>query len=89
MAEPLLSFGGTWRRSLTADVNVGIGSLHLQLPRDVGVAVRLNRFLASFDAAGFDKRGNMYYSANFNSARYRLTLNVNASIGGVDVAWGN
>ena len=89
VGEVTLDFGGTWRRSLTADVNVGIGSLHLQLPRDVGVAVRLNRFLASFDAAGFEKRGNMYYTANYNSARYRLTLNVNTSIGGVDVTWGN
>lgn len=89
VGEVTLGFGGAWRRSVTADVNVGIGSLHLQLPRDVGVAVRLNRFLASFDAAGFEKRGNMYYSPNFNSARYRLTLNVNASIGGVDVVWGN
>ena len=89
VGEVTLGFGGNWRRPLTADVNVGIGSLHLQLPREVGVAVRLNRFLASFDAAGFEKRGNMYYSANYNSARYRLTLNVNASLGGVDVVWAN
>jgi hypothetical protein len=89
VGEVTLGFGGTWRRSVAADVNVGIGSLHLRLPRDVGVAVRLSRFLASFDAAGFEKRGNMYYSANFNSARYRLNLDVNASLGGVDVVWGN
>jgi len=87
VGDVTLDFGGTWRRSVTADVNVGIGSLHLQLPQDVAVVVQLNRFLASFNPAGFEKRGNMYYSANFNSARYRLTLNVNASIGGVDVAW--
>ena len=87
VGEVTLGFGGAWRRSVTADVNVGIGSLHLRLPRDVGVALQLSRFLASFDAAGFEKRGNMYYSANFNSARYRLTLDVTASIGGVDVVW--
>ncbi len=87
VGEVTLDFGGTWRRSMTALVEVGIGSLNLKLPRDVGVSVRLNRFLASFDAAGFEKRGNVYYSANFNGARYRLTMDVNASIGGVDVAW--
>jgi hypothetical protein len=87
VGEVTLDFGGTWRRSMTARVDVGIGALNLKLPRDVGVSVRLNRFLASFDAAGFEKRNNVYYSANFNSARYRLLLEVNASIGGVDVAW--
>ena len=53
----------------------------------MGVSVHLNRFLASFDAAGFTKRGDMYYSSNFNSARYRLTLDVNAALGGVEIAW--
>ena len=87
IGEVRLDFGGSWRRSMVADVNVGIGALRLNLPRDVGVSVQLNRFLASFDAAGFTKRGDTYFSANFNDARYRLTLNVNASLGGVEVAW--
>ncbi len=87
VGEVTLDFGGTWRRSMTALVEVGIGALNLRLPRDVGVSVRLNRFLASFDAAGFEKRNNVYYSANYNSARYRLTMDVNASLGGIDVAW--
>lgn len=87
VGEVTLDFNGTWRRSMTGLVEVGIGQLNLRLPRDVGVSVKLNRFLASFDAAGFEKRGNVFYSANFNSARYRLTLDVNASIGGIEVAW--
>ena len=87
VGEVTLDFNGTWRRSMTGTVDVGIGALNLRLPRDVGVSVRLNRFLASFDAAGFEKRGNVYYSSNFTAARYRLTLDVNASIGGIEVAW--
>ena len=87
IGEVTLDFGGTWRRSMTAEVAVGVGSLNLKLPRDVGVSVKLNRFLASFDGAGFEKRGNTYYSANFNRARYRLTLDVNAAFGGVEIAW--
>jgi hypothetical protein len=82
-----MDFTGTWRQSMVADVNVGFGTLDLRLPRDVGVEVHLSRFLASFDAAGFQKRGDVYYSANWASARQKLTLHVNASIGGVQVAW--
>jgi hypothetical protein len=82
-----LDFTGTWRRSMEADLEVGLGHLDLRLPRDVGVAVHLSRFLASFDAAGFEKRGDVYYSANWTSARQRLTLRINAAFGGVQVAW--
>ena len=83
----MLDFTGTWRQSIEADINVGLGSLNLRLPRDIGVAVHLSRFLASFDAAGFQKRGDVYYSSNWTSARQHLTLRVNASIGEVQVAW--
>ncbi len=82
-----LDFSGDWRRSLDAHVDVSLGSLTLGLPRDVGIAIRVNRFLASFDAAGFTKRGQTYYTANYNTARYRLTMQVNATIGGIDVNW--
>jgi hypothetical protein len=87
VGEVTLDFSGEWRQSLDADIDVSIGSLNLRLPRDVGVTIRLNRFLASFESAGFVKRGRNYYSPNYESARYRLTLDVNATIGGVDVAW--
>jgi hypothetical protein len=83
----MLDFTGTMRQNIEADLNVGFGSLDLRLPRDVGVAVHLSRFLASFDAAGFEQRGGVYYSANWETARQRLTLRVNASLGGVQVAW--
>ncbi len=83
----VLDFTGDWRDAMDADVRVSIGELTLRIPDDVGVALRLNRFLASFARAGFEKRGTMYYSANFASARHRLTLDVTATIGGVNVEW--
>lgn len=87
VGEVQLDFSGSWRQSMEADVDVGIGSLTLGLPRDVGVSIRLNRFLASFDEAGFVKRGQTYYSENYDRARYRLTLHINATLGGIDVNW--
>jgi hypothetical protein len=89
LGDVTLDFSGSWRRSMEASVEMGIGALQLRLPRDIGVAVTVSRFLASFDAAGFTKRGNTYYSPNYSDARHRLTLNVNTSIGGIEVAWIN
>jgi hypothetical protein len=87
VGDVTLDFTGEWRQPMSADVNVSIGSLTLRIPRDVGVSIRLNRFLASFDQRGFTKRGNTWYSANYEDARHRLVLDVRAAIGGVDVVW--
>jgi hypothetical protein len=82
-----LDFTGNWRASADARVHVAMGSVKLFLPRDVGVAISLDRFLASFDRYGFTKRGDRYYSDNFSSARYRLNLDVEAVFGGIEVHW--
>jgi hypothetical protein len=51
------------------------------------VAVHLTRFLASFDQAGFTKRGDTWYTAGYETARRRLVLDVSAAFGGVSVVW--
>jgi hypothetical protein len=89
VGELHLDFTGRWRQGMTADVNVGIGALRLRLPSDVGVSLKLTRFLASFEAPGFVRRADTWYSENWATARQRLALRVNASLGGVDVAWVN
>ena len=87
IGEVTLDFGGDWRNSADATVKVGIGSVKLLLPRDLGVAITLNRFLASFDHSGFTRRGGVYYSDNYGSARYQLNLTVDATFGGIEVQW--
>jgi hypothetical protein len=87
VGEVTLDFSGAWRQAMDAEINMGLGSLHVRLPRDVGVSVELSRFLASFDAPGFTKRGDNYYSGNWATATQRLTLHINASLGGIDLAW--
>jgi hypothetical protein len=89
VGDVTLDFSGTWRRSMNANINVGVGSLKLRLPRGVGVSVHLDRFLASFDAAGFEKHGDTYVTSNYDGARTKLEMNVSAAIGGVDVEWIN
>ena len=87
VGDVTLDFSGEWRTSADVTVKIGIGELKLVLPRDLGVAINLNRFLTSFDRSGFTKRGGVYYSDNYASASYRLTLNIDAAFGGIDVQW--
>jgi hypothetical protein len=87
VGDVILDFTGDWRHSAVARVQVGIGSLRLRLPRDLGVAITLNRLLTSFDHDGFVKRDQVYYSDNYASALHHLDLAVDASFGGITVDW--
>jgi Cell wall-active antibiotics response LiaF, C-terminal len=84
-----LDFTGAWRRSAEASVHVAVGTVQLRLPRDLGVSIALDRFLASFDQAGFTKRGGVYYSDNYDSAPRHLDLHVESALGGIQVVWVN
>jgi hypothetical protein len=84
-----LDFTGTWRGPVDAEVHLALGTLRLQLPRNLGVTISLDRFLASFDQSGFTRRGDVYYSDNYASARYHLNLQVESAFGGIQVDWVN
>ena len=64
-----------------------MGALTLRFPDDLGVAVSLDRFLATFDRSGFTKRGDVYYSRNYDTAAAKLHLEINAAFGDINVEW--
>lgn len=87
VGSTLLDFGGAWDRSATATVEMGIGSLVLRLPRGVGVRIERDSFLTSFDAPGMTRRGDSYYSSDWESAAHRLTIDIDAAFGSIKVEW--
>jgi hypothetical protein len=44
-------------------------------------------FLTSFDAPGLERRGDSYYSANWNSTPNQLTIDVSAALGSIEIEW--
>jgi hypothetical protein len=82
-----LDFSGKWNRNATASVQMGVGSITLRLPRGLGVQVNRSSFMSSFDAPGLTKRGESYFSSDWDRAAHRLTVNVNAAFGSIDVDW--
>jgi predicted membrane protein len=85
----VLDFTGAWTDAFRSDaeVVVGLGSLTLRLPEDLGVEVRMTRFLASFAKEGFERRGSRYVSPNYDRARAHVQLHVKAALGDIDVEW--
>jgi hypothetical protein len=87
VGEVTLDFTGRWRTNLTADINMGLGSLTLRVPHGLGVRVRKSGLLAGFDSQGLIKRGDVYFSQDWENAEHRLTLNIDASLGSIRLAW--
>ena len=84
-----LDFTGVWEGDVTreAEISLGLGQLTLRLPRRVGISIEIDRFLASFDRAGFRKRGSRYLSQGYEQAPARLHISVKAVLGDVDIQW--
>lgn len=82
-----LDFSGTWTQDMHASVDMGLGELTLVIPRELGVRVMKDTFLMSFDSEGLTRRGGAYYSANWDSAPHKLTVDINGALGSINVRW--
>jgi hypothetical protein len=87
VGQTTLDFGGDWKQNATASVRMGVGAVRLRLPRSLGVKVTKDAFLTSFDPTGMVKRGDAWYSNNYDSSPYRLDLSINAAVGSIDIDW--
>jgi Cell wall-active antibiotics response 4TMS YvqF len=82
-----LDFGGAWTSSSQVGVRMAVGELILRLPRQAGVRITMDKFLASFDPAGLVRRGTSYESAGYADAERRLEIAVTTAVGDVRVEW--
>ena len=80
-----LDFGGQWTQDANVDVELALGKLTLHVPRDVGVRLEVEKFLASFDQQGLQKRGDAYFSDNWDRAKYRVRVRASTTFGGIEV----
>lgn len=87
VGDIVLDFSGEWQGNSRVEVSMGVGSLTLRLPRDLGVHLKRDTFLVSFDPEGLVKRGDGYYSEGWDSAKHRVTIEVKGAFGSVDVRW--
>jgi hypothetical protein len=87
VGEVMLDFTGDWQRDLHATVEMGLGSLTLRVPRGLGVRVEKGGLLASFDSQGLVKRGDVYFSEDWDRAEHKLTLDIDAALGSIRVQW--
>ena len=87
MGSVVLDFRGEWNRDANVSVDMGLGALELRFPEGLGVKLMKDTFLTSLDSEGLMKRGDAYYSMDWDNAPYRVTVTVDAAFGSIDVVW--
>ncbi len=87
VGEVILDFSGVAKQDMTADIEMGLGSLVLRVPRGTGLKVTKDGLLASFDSQGMVKRGDAFYSENWKTAQRHVTVKIDAAFGSIAVEW--
>ena len=65
-------------------IKVGLGSLEVLLPDEIGVRVKSSKsFLSNLQLPGFNQVGNEYRSSNINEAEKEIVISLNTGIGEV------
>jgi hypothetical protein len=83
-----LDFTGEWKHDAQISVQVGLGGVNAQMPREIGVRVDTEKhFLSGVHLEGFSQQDGYYYSANYDSAKIRVSVHVVTGIGGFKITW--
>ena len=66
---------------------MGLGALTLRFPKGLGARLVKDTFLTSLDSEGLVKRGDAYYSLDYDEADYQVIVAVDAAFGSIRVLW--
>lgn len=80
-----LDFGSALRNDVDIEANVALGKLALHLPPGVGIRAEVRRVLAGFSHPGLIRRGNAFYSDNWESATTRVRVRAETVFGAIEV----
>ncbi len=82
-----LWFNGDWQQDAAVSIDMGLGALELRFPEGLGVRFKKDSFLTSLDSEGLVKRGDAYYSLDWETADRKITVDLDAAFGSVRVVW--
>lgn len=80
-----LDFGGQWTQDVDLSVEVTFGVVTIHVPSDVGVRVTMKKVAGSFEHEGLIERDGAWVSANWGSARHKLTVSAETVFGKLSI----
>ncbi|MCL7971525.1 MAG: hypothetical protein M8866_05430 [marine benthic group bacterium] len=85
VGDVTLDFTGEWAGDADVSIHMGLGSLTLVFPPELGVQIDKKGFLAALDAPGFTKVDGAWQSESWDSAEHRLHVQLRAALGSIEV----
>lgn len=80
-----LDLAGLIREETRVQAKMGLGSLEIRIPQGVGIRLERSTFLTSLTAPDLTRRGDHYYSADWDEAERRVVVEVEAIFGSVSI----
>lgn len=80
-----LDFSGAWAADVDARLRVRLGAVTLRVPHDVGIRARVEVTIGTFEREGFREQDGIQYSANWEGARRRLTIDASMLVGTLEI----
>jgi hypothetical protein len=89
LGSATVNLSGPITPGLSAQLDVGLGSLELEIPKGLPVKIKCDcSFLASVDFDDFRKQGDStYLSPGFDEDKDYVTLNMSVGLGSAKVKW--
>ena len=84
----ILDFGGELKKEVDVDIEVGLGSLTIVIPENIGARIIYEKNWIShidLDHSIAEQEENNYYTSNYSSAKGRMNMRVEAGFGSVKI----
>lgn len=84
----VLDFGGKLTKEVDVDIDVGLGSLRVRIPREIGARIIYEEsWIAHIDLdPDFSElQENNYFSSNYRSAAGKMNIKIDAGLGSVKI----
>ncbi|MFZ4620364.1 MAG: LiaF domain-containing protein [Bacteroidota bacterium] len=85
----ILDFGGELKRNVKVDINVGLGSLNVIVPKNIGLRIKYeDSWLSNFsldDEEFIRKRKGIYESQNYAEAEGKMDVYIESGLGSVRI----
>ncbi len=89
LGEATLDFRGESRHDMEVDINVGLGSVTLKIPRGYNVELDAEEnFLSSINARGLERLSrSRYRSSDYDPKKPTITIDASVGLGSIDIKW--
>ena len=80
-----LDLNGNWKQSFHGDIEGGVGTATVELPKDVGVRVHASGGIGTVNARGLKRDGDDYVNDALGKSPVTLDLTVNGGVGTINL----